>query len=347
MNFFKRFLIVSFISFLVGGQSYGQDFRVIIVQPKNISGDSQIDWLSNTFSKSMQLEIRKERVKVDIVDNIPSSIGSNEFVVVSSFKKSKDRIIFFMNILRKGETPIKNSDDIGVIESLTIAFIPDIIYEIKTYVSRLARLYIASVAKIQTTKFNPVPYKFSQEKIVGLNELIGRIPTRGTAPPYDKIIFDPAEQDGWLVAGLEKMRKGEISDGLSYISRYIMKKAPEFATEDDVLNNENIKRAMDLLKIVLPSDSKGRAEAIRLFVISQFYGDFSDNEVNNLSEAINRDKFFWIAMRKLGDIYFAKGDYRSSLTYFRDYISTTNEGLGFITILSKPISLVEELSRGF
>lgn len=339
-------LCALFLIFLLEIGVYAQENRVIIVQPKNLSKDSQLDWISQTFSKAIQLEMRKDRFKADILENIPSSLSPNEFLILSAFKKSNNRIIFFMNLIRKGESAIKNSSEIGLIDSITIAFIPDVIYETKTYVSRLARLYISSTAKISSTNFKPLSYKFSPEKVARLSEIMSKIPSRGEIS-YEDILLNPAEQEGWLTFGLGTIKNGEISDGLSLISRYISKVSPEFNSESDLLKNEKLNLALDILKIALPGESKERSEALKIFAISQFFGDFSDNEIKNLSSAIDKDRFLWIAMKKLGDIYFAKGDYRSSLTYFRDYISTTNEGIGFITNIAKPISLVEELSRGF
>jgi len=340
----KNLLLFLTIFFALEINLYAQENRVIILQPKNLSKDSQLDWISQTFSKSIQLELRKDKFKADILDSIPSSISPNEYLILSAFKKFNDRIIFFINFVRKGSSTIDNSSDMDLIDSISIAFIPDIIYETKTYVSRLARLYITSNAKISSAKFNPVSYKFSSEKMTKLSEILGRVQSNVN---YEDIIMNPAEQDGWLRAGIDKMKKGEISYGLSFISRYISKICPEFSSEEELLKNDKINLAMDILKITLPGESKERSEALKLFVISQFFGDFSENEIKNLSSSIEKDRFLWMAMKKLGDIYFARGDYRSSLTYFRDYISTTNEGIGFIMNISKPISLVEELSRGF
>lgn len=342
-----RAILIFAVALLLVINSYAQDFKITIVQPKNISGDSQIDWLSNTFSKSIQLEMRKEKLKADITDELPESINRNDFLILSSYSKVGERIMFHMNIIRKGDAPIKNKEDVGIIESFTIAFIPDVIYETKTYISRIARLYIASLVKIPSTKFNPISYKFPPDRIVGLSNLVAKIPVKPGSLSYDRIIFEPSDSEGWLAAGIENIRKGEISEGISFISRYISRIAPTFSTEEELINDENIRKLIGVLKIALPGDSKEREEAIKSFIISQFYGDFSDNEIKNLYDAINKDKFLWLAMKKLGDIHFARGDYRTSLTYYRDYMSTSNEGLGFIMVLSRSISLVEELSRGY
>lgn len=326
--------------------SYGQEAKVIIVQPINLSGTTQLDWLSNTLARSIQLEMRKEKLKAEIADKIPENISPNDFVIVSSFKKSEERILFFMNIIRKGDAPIKNTEGLGIIDSFTMTFIPEVIYEAKSYISRIARLYVSSVIRFPTLKFKPVAYKFSPQKIVELNSVVGKIPIKGDMK-HDRIILDPAEQDGWFVLGVNEMKKGRISEGLSYLSRYISKSAPSFRTEEDALSNENMKKVSEILRIALPEESKNRDEAIRSYIKAQFYGDFSDDEIRNLIDAISKDRFFWMAMRRLADIYFARGDYRSALTYFRDYISTTNESIDFVMVLSRSAFLVEELSRGF
>jgi hypothetical protein len=55
----------------------------------------------------------------------------------------------------------------------------------------------------------------------------------------------------------------------------------------------------------------------------------------------------WPAMKRLGEIWVARGNYRESLQFLRDYISAANESFDFILSFSKVISLVDELARGF
>ena len=52
-------------------------------------------------------------------------------------------------------------------------------------------------------------------------------------------------------------------------------------------------------------------------------------------------------MRRLGEIYFARGNFKLSLRYLRDYISTSNESFELILSFSKVVSFVDELARGF
>jgi hypothetical protein len=129
--------------------------------------------------------------------------------------------------------------------------------------------------------------------------------------------------------------------------RFVSKKGPDFITENEFMQDENVSKAMEIIKIALPGTSKNRDESMRIFIASQFYRDFSENEISRLSLSLEKDMFMWPAMKRLGEIWVAKGNYRESLQFLRDYISAANESFDFILSFSKVISLVDELARGF
>ncbi len=322
---------------------------VFVSLPENKSGDRGIDWLSRTFGRAIQLEMRKGGMRVRLVKEIPQDQNA-DFLVISSYSKSKDgrRIIVYVNVIGKGDFLAK-SGEYGLVDTFSFSFIPEVVYEAKTYISRTLKLYTSGLAK-GLSKFNPVKYKFSPEKLNKLTSLLSELQEKGAEPSDEivrRLVFEPEEVGSFYTLGIGLLRNGRVADGLSFLLRYISKKGVEFSSEEDILKDQKISSLSKILALLLPGSSKDREEAVKNFVLSQLYRDFSDNEVKHLEVAVSKDIYFWPAMRRLGEIYFARGDFKSSLRYFRDYISTSNESFSFILAFSKVVSFVDELARGF
>jgi hypothetical protein len=342
MKFIPIFLILLFL-FISYGTANSQTVSILL--PKNISDDKEIEWVSRTFGRALLLEVKKEgKFKSDIIEDT-KNFPDTDFIVISSFKKSKDgkRIIFYLNILSKEGNNLLKGGKYSLVESFSFAFLPELTYEMKTYISRLVRLYLAASIR-PDSKFNPIKYNFKQEVISKITEIL---PQAKEKINQDELIFSPEEVDKWFKIGVQNISQGKIHEGISYILRFVSKKGPDFITENEFMQDENVSKAMEIIKIALPGTSKNRDESMRIFIASQFYRDFSENEISRLSLSLEKDMFMWPAMKRLGEIWVARGNYRESLQFLRDYISAANESFDFILSFSKVISLVDELARGF
>ncbi len=324
---------------------------VSLVKPVNVSGDSGIDWVSDTFARSIMLELRKDKIQVSVLSEISPD---DKFAVISSYRKSSEgrKIIFYVNIVGRdskrayAEGDLVISDNLYLLDSLSFVFSPETVYEIKTYIARLVRLYIS--ARIAgNKKFEVINYKFPQEKKSSLISTLKNIEIQNKKINLGAIVMNPAELNSWFDLAIVSMQEGKFSAGFSYLLRYLSKYAPTFASEGELIQDQRVKSAVELIAKMLPGESSRREEAVKDFVLSQFYGDFSDNEVSLLRKSIDKDQFMWPAMKRLGEIYYAKGDYRASIRYMRDYISTANESPSFISIFSMVASFVDEIVKGF
>jgi tetratricopeptide (TPR) repeat protein len=340
VRFILIFLIFIFIFY---GEADSQTVSILL--PRNISGDKDIEWISRTFGRAFLLEVKKEgKFKVELIEDT-KNFSDSDFVAISSFKKSKDgkRIIFYMNILSKEGNNLLRGEKYSLIESFSFAFLPELTYEMKTYISRIMRLYIAGSARPES-KFNPIKYNFSQDVISKISKTLS---SAGERVNSEELIFSPEEVDKWFNLGAQSISQGKIDEGISYILRFVAKKGPEFTDEKELLEDERIKKVGEVLKLALPGTSKSRDESVKLFLTSQFYRDFSENEMDLLSTCIENDMFMWPASKRLGEILFARGDYKRAAQILKDYISSANESFDFILNFSKVISLVDDLGRGF
>ncbi|GBD03963.1 hypothetical protein HRbin19_01268 [bacterium HR19] len=341
------FIFFCFFLFLVD-DVFAQNGDVVVALPKNISQDKDIDWISRTFGRAIHLELKKDSLPAQFIEE--EKFPSSDFIVLSKFKRGKDgrRIVFYINILSKQSGFIKGKD-YYIIDSFAFSFLPEVIYEAKTYVSRMVRLYISSVAKAKS-KFNPIKYNFPQDSINKISDVLAKLKVGekiNSNFAIENIVSDPSQVGLWFYIGVDFLEKGRIHDGLSCILRFLMKKGPDFITENEFVEDERVKVASDILSILLPGKSAKRLDAVKIFTASQFYRDFSDNELSRLSMSLESDPFMWPAMRRIGEINFARGNFRESLQSLRDYISTSNESFEFILTFSKVVSFVDELARGF
>ncbi len=340
------FLVISLFAVSSAYVSSAYARSVVIFTPDNISGDTELDWISDTFARSIQLEIRKAKMSVKIEKR--GAVPEADFVVISSYRRAKDgrRIIFYINLLGKGDFFVGGGDlsSLSLIDSFSFTFIPEVVYEAKTYISKILRLYIEG-SIFSDDKFKPLRYKFPADSLERVRKRLADVSV--TKADIQKIIFDPSEILSWFELGVLKLKEGDAEAGISFLLRFIEKAVPDFPSEKDALADQRILLARDIFVDLIPGNSAKRTEAVNFFIISQFYGDFSGNEIELLTRAVSMDSFLWPAMRRLGEIHYARGEFKQSIRYMRDYLSTANESYKFVIVFSRVVSLADELARGF
>jgi len=206
MKFIPIFLISLFL-FISYGTANSQTVSILL--PKNISDDKEIEWVSRTFGRALLLEVKKEgKFKSDMIEDT-KNFPDTDFIVISSFKKSKDgkRIIFYLNILSKEGNNLLKGGKYSLVESFSFAFLPELTYEMKTYISRLVRLYLAASIR-PDSKFNPIKYNFKQDVISKITEIL---PQAKEKINQDELIFSPEEVDKWFKIGVQNISQGKNS----------------------------------------------------------------------------------------------------------------------------------------